>query len=89
MTHPEQIMKAVAFLVSHGNTPFSRREVRDQIGLSQVDWMAGYTAVFQGMREDHPGGAPPVGEKFRGVFRRVAHGQYVLTKYGKELAKQY
>ena len=90
MTHAEQIMQAVASLVQEDKVvTFSRRQVRDQIGIDQDEWMKGYTAIFQAMRADHPGGAPPIGEKFRGVFQRVSHGEYVLTYYGKELLKQF
>jgi hypothetical protein len=47
--------------------------------------MAGYTAIFQAMREAQPGGAPPIGSKWKGAFRRVSHGEYVLTSRGREL----
>lgn len=90
MTHPEQIMRAVASLVYRdGVSTFSRKEVRDRIGIDHDEWMSGYTAVFQGMRVDHPGGAPQVGERFRSVFRRMTRGRYTLTDYGKELAKHF
>jgi hypothetical protein len=90
MTHAEQIMRAVASLVLQDNVPtFSRREVRDRIGASPEEWQAGYTAIFQAMRADHPGGAPPIGEKFKGVFQRVAHGEYKLSSYGREVLKEF
>ncbi len=55
MTHTEEIMRAVATLVKQkGKSIFSRKEIRDQIGVSQDKWMSGYTATFQGMRSDSP-----------------------------------
>ena len=86
MTHAEQIMKAVAALVElEGRHVFTRDQVRKGIGVTRDRWMAGYTAIFQAMREDHPGGAPPIGPRWKGVFRRVSHGEYVLTPRGREL----
>ena len=86
MTHAEQIMKAVAALVElEGRHVFTRDQVRKRIGVTRDRWMAGYTAIFQGMREDHPGGAPSIGSKWKGAFRRIGHGEYVLTSRGQEL----
>ena len=85
MTHAEQILRAVAALTQSGKIVFARKDIRDQIGVSDDEWMSGYTAVFQGMRADHPGGAPQVGHEFKGVFRRVEFGQYALTEYGEGL----
>ncbi|OGO41692.1 MAG: hypothetical protein A2Z04_05985 [Chloroflexi bacterium RBG_16_57_9] len=90
MTHAEEIMQAVATLVYiEGKDIFSREEIRQRIGVSRDDWDLGYTAIFQGMREDHPGGAPNVGEKFKGVFRQVRRGEHTLTPYGNELLKEF
>jgi hypothetical protein len=89
MTHAEQIIRAVASLVHDGADTFSRREVRDRIGVSHDTWMLGYTAVFQGMRVDHPGGAPSVADRFKNVFQQVSHGSYKLTRRGKEVIKQF
>jgi len=89
MTRPEEIMHAVAVLVKMGKNIFTRKEVRDQIGISHHDWLYRYTAVFQGMRIDHPGGAPEVGKKFKGVFQRVERGKYILTAHGKQLLKEF
>ena len=89
MIHAEEIMKAVAELIKQGTTVFTRKDVRDQLGLSQKEWLSGYVAIFQAMRIDHPGGAPPIGRKFRGVFRRIARGKYTLTPYGEKLLKEY
>jgi hypothetical protein len=86
MTHAEQIMKAVAALVEvEGRHVFTREQVRVRIGVTRDRWMAGYTAIFQAMREAQPGGAPPIGSKWKGAFRRVSHGEYVLTSRGREL----
>jgi hypothetical protein len=79
-------MRAVSSLVTEeGKEVFTRAEVRSKIGVSQERWMAGYTAIFQAMRKDHPGGAPPIGTKWKGAFRRFSHGEYVLTSRGREL----
>lgn len=84
MTHAEQILRAVARLTQvQGREEFSRLDVRQQLRLETDTWLNRYTAIFQGMREDHPGGAPGVGVEFAGVFRRVGHGRYVLTAKGR------
>jgi hypothetical protein len=89
MTHAEQIVGAVARLVAHeGMETFTRRDVRDRLGLSQERWMDGYTAIFQAMRVDHPGGAPSVVAEFQGIFQRVEHGIYRLTPRGEALIEQ-
>jgi hypothetical protein len=86
MTHAEQILRAVARLTQvQGRREFSRIDVRRQLRVESDTWLNGYTAIFQGMRVDHPGGAPGVGEKFAGTFRRVGHGRYVLTEKGRSL----
>jgi len=90
VTHAEQIMEAVAFLIYHeGKNSFSRKEIRDRIGISQEEWHSGYTAIFQGMRGDQPGKAPRVTKRYRGVFRQVRHGEHTLTVYGKRLLKEW
>lgn len=90
MTHTQEIMRAVAILVRHDDsTHFTRRQIRKQLGIDQETWMASYTAIFQSMRVDHPGGAPEVAVKFRGVFQRIAHGTYTLTLYGKQLLQEF
>jgi len=86
MTHAEKILFGVAILVrKKGKSTFSRKDVRDQLGLKHLDWMAGYTAIFQGMRIDQPGRAPLVGERYVGVFKRIERGLYTLTPYGRSL----
>ncbi len=82
-------MRAVAVLVrEQGKRVFTRAEVRELIGLSSHEWLYGYTAIFQGMRADHPGGAPAVGARWKGAFRRVGYGKYVLTSRGQELLSE-
>lgn len=50
-THAGQILGAVAHIVlQEGRRTFTRKVVRDKIGLSADEWMAGYTAIFQAMR---------------------------------------
>ena len=89
MTHTEEIARAVASLMKKGCFQFRRMNVRDELGLSSNEWLSGYTSIFQGMRIDHPGGAPKIGSKFEGVFRRVSYGIFELTDYGKKLIKNY
>jgi len=89
MTHAEEIARAVASLIKKKKIPFARMDIRDELGLSPKGWLYGYTAIFQGMRVDQPGGAPDVGLKFEGIFKRVSHGLYVLTEYGEELVEEY
>jgi len=89
MARAEEIIRAVASLWREGNHTFSRKDVRDQIGVSQEKWLSGYTAIFQGMRADHPGGAPSVNSKFQNVFRQIRRGEHTLTDYGKKLLKEY
>ena len=87
MTHAGQIFRAVVRLTQiQVREQFSRLNVRRQLHLESDIWLNGYTAIFQSMREDHPGGAPGVGEEFSRVFRRVGHGRYVLTEKGRNLA---
>jgi hypothetical protein len=50
--------------------------------------MRSYTAIFQGMREDQPGGAPQVPKQFKGVFRRIQHGRFTLTEVGRRRARE-
>jgi len=88
MTHAEEIMRAVAMLVKSGRTSFSRKNVRDQLGLNRKEWVYCYGPIFQGMREQ-PGKAPRVDERFKGVFRRVRYGRYVLTPKGEQLAREF
>ncbi len=83
MTHAEAILRAAAMLDASGRKELSRKAIRDQLGLTQEEWMRGYTAIFQGMREDQPGGAPSVPRQFRGVFRRTERGRFVLTDVGR------
>jgi hypothetical protein len=90
MTHAEEIMQAVTTLVQREEKSIlTREEIRHQIGVSRDDWMLGYTAIFQGMRADQPGGAPKVGARFRGVFRQVEHGKHTLTDYGWQLLREF
>ena len=89
MTHAEQILRAaVAIGRKSPSGTFTRDEVRRHLSLSRSTWMSGYTAVFQGMRIDQPGGAPAVAQSISVVFQQVGHGTYQLTGYGKQLAKQ-
>lgn len=86
MPYAEQILHAVAILTGKNeNAVFSREDVRTVAGVNRVDWDASYTSIFQGMRSDQPGGARTVGQKYKNVFERVAHGKHTLTEYGQKL----
>ena len=71
MARAEEIIRAVASLWREGNHTFSRKDVRDQIGVSQEKWLSGYTAIFQGMRADHPGVLHQLIVNFRMYFDRL------------------
>ena len=89
MTIAEQITVAVGALVGQdGSRIFTREEVRHQAGVDREAWKGSYSPIFQGMRVDHPGGAPKVGTKFQGVFQQVAHGKHMLTDYGRMLIRK-
>ena len=89
MTHAEEIMWAIVLLSKQEKNIFSRKDVRDTIGVDHDVWMSSYTAIFQGMRMDHPGGAPSVISKFKDVFKRVEREKYILTPYGKRPLREY
>lgn len=89
MNNTERIMNAVAHLINLGRDNFTRREVRDQIRMPHEEWMSSYTAIFQGMRSDQPGGAPYVGKKYQNVFERIDHGLYKLTDYGRQIVAEF
>jgi len=82
MTHAGQIFKAAVVVCRRNKGIFIREQVRRQIGVSREKWEPGYTAIFQGMRDDHPGGAPDPGSIFRTVFHRFELGKYQLCKDG-------
>jgi len=83
-THAKQIFQAVAKLVKEGKEVFSRKDVRDKLGLRPYEWQQSYTSIFQSMRCD-PKGAPSVVETFKGVFKNISHGKFILTDKGKQL----
>jgi hypothetical protein len=83
-----QILRAVKALVQRGARTFSRNDVRLQLGLDSHEWLYGYTAIFQAMREDQPGGAPNIPDRYRGVFRRIERGVFQLTLYGVPLLEE-
>ena len=90
MTHGEEIMRAAAILVrQEGREVFSREEIRRITGVNRAVWNASYSATFQGMRVDQPGGAPDVGARFKGVFRQVERGRHTLTEDGRRLLDEF
>ena len=78
---------AAALAGADGKKTFSRKAVRDYLGLNNRAWQSGYTAIFQGMRDDHPGRAPKVGDSYSGVFHRVDLGTYELSVKGRRLVE--
>ena len=86
MTHAEQIFRAVVTVSRRNNVALTRKEVRDDLGLTQQNGMCGYTAIFQGTLDDHPGGAPDPGFNFRNVLHKVRYGRCRLATTGSGLA---
>ena len=87
-TNADRIFSAAAILAGvNGRKTFSRKAVREYLGLNNRAWQSGYTAIFQGMRDDHPGGAPQVGASSSGVFHRVDRGTYELSAKGRRLVE--
>ena len=85
-TNAGRILDAAAALAGvDGRKTFSRKAVSEYLGLNNRAWQSGYTAIFQGMRDDHPGGAPKMGDSYSGVFHRVNHGTYELSAKGRRL----
>jgi antitoxin component of MazEF toxin-antitoxin module len=88
-THAERIFWAAAHLTRmHRSNRFSRNAVRKHLGLDPQEWQSGYTAIFQAMRDDHPGGAPKIADAFRGVFHQVSTGTYELTVKGQQAVSE-
>lgn len=87
-TLAEQVFRgAVAVSGQNLTERFTRDDVRRQLGVSRDKWGASYNPIFQGMRDDHPGGAPR-SARFDGVFHRVAQGTYELSAHGRQLARK-
>ena len=86
-THADQIFfAAVALAGAAGQETFTRKMVRDRLGVDAHAWQSGYTAILQGMRDDHPGKAPRVHDTAAGVFHRVKRGTYELSTTGRRRA---
>ena len=89
MTIPEQILSAVNSIVGRdGAAVFTREEIRHRLGIARERWHSSYSPLFQAMRADHPGGAPPIRKEFQGVFKQVARGRHTLTDHGRALVKR-
>ena len=84
MTIAHDILQAV-FTILGGDLEgaFTRAQARTHLAVPQRTWNRSYDPIFQGMRADQPGGAPSPG-KYRGAFRRVDRGRFVLTEVGRE-----
>lgn len=88
MTHADQIIRAIQSLVyGDEGRVFTRKEVRDEIGLTQQVWVASYSPMLQAMRIDHPGRAPAIAERYKGTLQRVSHGHFILTDKGKMVVR--
>lgn len=86
MTHAEEILDAIRALTAHDpRAVFTRNDVRRCLGIFHEDWMGGYTAIFQAMRSDQPGGAPAIAERYVGVIERIGRGEFRLTEKGRAL----
>lgn len=85
----DRILIAVARIVGlEGRDTFSSEDIRMQVGVTREEWMSGYIAIFQAMRQDEPGRAPQINEEYRGVFREIRHGRHTLTDHGYQLIRQ-
>lgn len=87
-TIPEKIVWAVTQLSKQGKLVFTRKDVRDILGITQEEMIASYYSIIQAMREDHPGGAPKINKKYIGFFKRIERGQYQLTDYGRKIINE-
>ena len=84
MTHAVEIFDAIRVLTtSDPRATFTRNDVRQFLGISHEDWNHSYTAIFQAMRVDQPGGAPAIKEMYVGVIERIRRGEYSLTEKGR------
>jgi hypothetical protein len=79
------IFNAAKAILIRGQIIFSRSDVRKQLEVSPHDWDMGYTAIFQGMIENCPEKSNKVLSVYRGVFKRIEHGRYSFTDYGKSM----
>lgn len=71
----------------NGTGRFTRKMIRDHLGVDEKSWDSSYSPIFQGMRDDHPGGAPNPGSAYSGVFHRVGRGEYRLTAKARRRRK--
>ena len=89
MTIADEVLAAAMGIAgADGTGRFTRKMIRDRLGVNKESWDSSYSPIFQGMRDDHPGGAPNPGSAYSGVFHRVGSGQYQLTAKGKSRAKE-
>jgi hypothetical protein len=83
-----QILAAVRNLAAtFGTRAFTRKDIRDELRVSPKNWNS-YSPIFQGMRIDEPGGAPPATRGRGALFRSVSRGKHVLTSKGQRLLRQ-
>ena len=80
MTIAGKILAAATEIAGpNGTGRFTRKMIRDRLGVDETSWESSYSPIFQGMRDDHPGGAPNPGSAYSNVFHRVGFGEYRLT----------
>ena len=82
MTMAGRLLRAVRELNRSGQSTVTRAEVFEELGVTTRAEKDSYSAIFQGMRVDHPGGAPEVDAAYSDTLKRVSRGQYVLTTKG-------
>jgi len=89
LTHAEKILVAANRIVFiEGKREFSRDDIRRGLGISMEEWMSAYASSFQAMCVDEPGGAPPIGKKYRDVFRMVRPEVHTLTAHGCKVVQK-
>jgi hypothetical protein len=82
MTIADKIWIAIAEKVATSRSiQFSPKDIRDLTDLKS----GSFGPIFQGMRSDQPGGAPPVPPKYKNTLVQVSRGKYRLSANGQSL----
>lgn len=89
MTQMEEILRAVEVLIRSGHDPFTREEIREELGIDDQRVWDSYSATFQMMRLESQD--KNVSPRYRDVFR-LAEGSnrrfHTLTARGRQLLGQ-
>jgi len=89
LTIAEEIMCTLKrYLKGNLDRSFSRQDVRDAGGFDHHRWQQSCNVVFQGMRVDQHN-PNLVNARFPNIFKRIAHGRYVLTDEGRRKIAEY